>query len=100
MKKILVNGCSFSRGENSWPYQLQDLMNFDLVNLAQAACGNTYILESTISELSHRHYDFIIIMWSGVDRVDQRVDDIELFNIWAKILQNHLISNYDLFKKQ
>jgi hypothetical protein len=74
-KKVLVNGCSFSRGSDSWPYHLQKLFNFDLVNLAQSGAGNTYIHESTIEELSKRSYDYVIIMWSGLSRVDFKVED-------------------------
>lgn len=79
-KNILVNGCSFSRGPDSWPYYLQKMYNFNLVNLAQASAGNTYIQESTVEELSKRKYDFVIIMWSGLSRVDYKVESIDLFN--------------------
>lgn len=77
--KLLVNGCSFSRGDISWPHQLQSLIQCDLVNLAQAGAGNTYIHESTVEELSHRNYDYVIIMWSGLARFDFKVNDIEYF---------------------
>lgn len=71
---VLTNGCSFSRGPSSWPYALQSIYNFDLVNLAQAGAGNTYIFESTVAELACRHYDLVAIMWSGPNRIDYRVD--------------------------
>lgn len=79
MKKLLVNGCSFSRGPDSWPYYLSDLCNFDLVNLAQSGAGNTYIQESTIEELAQRNYDYVIVMWTGLARIDFKVHDITLF---------------------
>lgn len=79
-KTVLINGCSFSRGPESWPYHLQDLYNFNLVNLAQAGAGNTYIQESTVSELSKRSYDYVIVMWSGLSRIDYKVSSIELFD--------------------
>ena len=78
-KNVLVNGCSFSRGPGSWPYHLQNLYNFTLVNLAQLAAGNTYIHESTVSELAKRKYDCVIIMWSGLSRIDFKVENISLF---------------------
>lgn len=71
---VLVNGCSFSRGPGSWPYALQSIYNFELVNLAQAGAGNTYIFESTVSEISLRQYNLVLIMWSGPNRIDYRVD--------------------------
>jgi hypothetical protein len=74
---LLVNGCSFSRGPDSWPYHLDGV---NVTNLACAGAGNTYIHDTTISELSQRSYDFVAIMWSGVDRFDIKVDDIDLMD--------------------
>jgi hypothetical protein len=51
-----------------------------MVNLAQAAAGNLYIHNTTISEISQRPYDLVIIMWSGPRRVDVQVEDIRLFD--------------------
>lgn len=76
MTKMLINGCSFSRGPGSWPYHL----GYDIVNLAQAGAGNTYIHETTISELARRNYDAVTIMWSGPSRVDLRVENVNLFS--------------------
>ena len=64
---ILVNGCSFSRGPNSWPYYLNCT---SIVNLACSGAGNTYISDTTIRELTKRTYDHVIIMWSGLWRYD------------------------------
>ena len=77
---VLVNGCSFSRGPDSWPYYLQSAYGFNLVNLAQAAAGNFYIHNATIYELGCRKYDLVLIMWSGLDRVDCQVDNIDFFH--------------------
>lgn len=71
---VLANGCSFSRGPNSWPYALQKIYNFNLVNLAQAGAGNSYIFESTVAEIAERNYDLVLIMWTGPNRIDYRVD--------------------------
>jgi hypothetical protein len=79
-KRVLVNGCSFSRGPIAWPYFLQEKLNFDLVNLAVSSAGNKYIHDTTVAELSKSRYDFVIIMWSGLDRVDVPVEDIQLFD--------------------
>ena len=77
IKNLLVNGCSFSRGPNSWPYHLKYQ---NIVNLAQAGAGNTYIHETTVAELAHRPYDFVIIMWTGIHRVDYKVSNINEFS--------------------
>jgi hypothetical protein len=76
-KRLLVNGCSFSRGPGSWPYFLS---GYDVVNLAQAGAGNIYIHETTIAELTKRSYDFVVVMWSGLHRIDLKVADISLFS--------------------
>lgn len=80
MKNMLVNGCSFSRGPKSWPYYLAEYLNVDLVNLAQSGAGNTYIQESTVDELSQRAYDYVVIMWTGLSRLDYRVSEISKFS--------------------
>ena len=79
-KNVLVNGCSFSRGPIAWPYCLQQHYDFNLVNLALSGAGNTYIHNSTISELSQRDYDFVFIMWTGLQRNDIQVADIGKFD--------------------
>jgi hypothetical protein len=73
---LLVNGCSFSRGPTAWPYHLTGV---NLTNIACAGAGNTYIHDSTISELSKRHYDFVAVMWSGIARIDFKVSNINQF---------------------
>lgn len=73
---LLVNGCSFSRGPISWPYHLDGV---NVTNLACASAGNFYIHDSTISELSKRPYDFVVVMWSGLDRIDIKIDNIKQF---------------------
>jgi hypothetical protein len=80
IKNVLINGCSFSRGPGSWPYFLQKKIGFDMVNLSMPAAGNTYIHNSTVRELAQRPYDLVLIMWSGLTRVDAQVQDINQFS--------------------
>ncbi len=79
-KRVLVNGCSFSRGPTAWPYHLQQALGFDLTNLAVASAGNRYIHDTTIAELANNNYDFVAIMWSGLERTDIPVEDISQFD--------------------
>jgi hypothetical protein len=74
-KRMLINGCSFSRGPGAWPYHL----GYEIINLAQAAAGNTYIVETTIAELVRRSYDAVTIMWTAPQRQDLRVTNIKEF---------------------
>ena len=78
--KTLVNGCSFSRGPISWPYHLQAVDQSQLSNLACAGAGNTYIFESTLQEICQRSYDMVLIMWTGISRVDLLIEDKNYFN--------------------
>lgn len=74
---LLVNGCSFSRGPTAWPYHIP---NVNVVNLACSGAGNDYIFNSTISELSRRPYNFVVIMWTQPSRIDVKVNDITQFD--------------------
>jgi hypothetical protein len=75
---VLVSGCSFTQwpeypgGPNiCWPKFLQDLNpDWDIKNIAEPAAGNQYIADSVIrSTMSHRP-DLVLVMWSGVSRLD------------------------------
>lgn len=48
----------------------------DVTNLGYPGAGNEYIAESTIYELLNCNYDCVLIMWSGLQRVDLRVDKL------------------------
>ena len=76
---ILVNGDSFSRGNISWAYQL-GIPQSDIVNLAQSGAGNNYICDTTIVELSKRTYDYVLIMWTSLDRYDLQIEDVSQFS--------------------
>lgn len=74
--KILVNGCSFSRGPISWPYYLKGLTDKTgqgIINLAQAGAGNTYIHDTTMRILEKEKFDLVLIMWSGIHRIDKQI---------------------------
>jgi hypothetical protein len=79
---VLINGTSISRGEKSRPYYLKNCVKhkFDMINLAQAGAGNTYIHESIVEEIAQRSYDLVLIQWTYVDRLDIRVKDIGKFS--------------------
>ena len=80
--RILVNGDSFSRGSISWPYYLTNLTDTtgkNVVNLACAGAGNTYIHETTTRILDKEKFDLVLIMWSGIERIDFQVESIDFF---------------------
>lgn len=95
-KRVLTNGCSFSCDPRvGWPYQLQKNLNCKLVNLAVPAAGNRYIHDSTIRELSQRQYDYVFIMWSGLQRNDIQVENIKLFDKAVTSLNQLGITNWE-----
>lgn len=76
---ILVNGSSITRGLESWPYQLQEITGCTLVNLALASSGYDYVFNSTVTEISQRRYDRVIVMWPESGRIDIRVGKPETY---------------------
>jgi hypothetical protein len=76
---LLVNGCSFSQGENSWPNQLKTFQQSKIINLSCSSAGNSYIHESTINALARYKSQAVLIMWSGLSRIDIRVNNIDQF---------------------
>jgi len=93
--RTLVNGCSFSRGPIAWPYFLQTVDQTNITNLACAGAGNTYIHETTVSALADfPYYDLVLIMWTGVHRVDMKISDQQRFSLsryssWYQSKQNN-----------
>jgi len=72
--KILVSGCSFSQwpdqpgGKNTcWPAYIKD---HEVRTVAEAAAGNQYICDSVIRAVSEQRPDMVLVMWSGVSRLD------------------------------
>jgi hypothetical protein len=76
--KILISGCSFTQwpeypgGPNiCWPRYLEPLMpDCQITSVGEAAAGNQYICDSVIRETLTNHYDQVMVMWSGVSRLD------------------------------
>jgi hypothetical protein len=76
--KILVSGCSFTKwpeypgGPNTcWPGYIT---NHNITNVGEAAAGNQYICDSVIQETLQNDYDMVLVMWSGVSRLDYLTD--------------------------
>ena len=67
---ILVNGCSFTSGEESpiaWPSLVQNS-----VNIAVAGASNDYILRSTVDHVndSSNHQLKVIVAWTTPNRIE------------------------------
>lgn len=76
--KILISGCSFTHwpefpgGPNvCWPKYLQKIMpDVEFKSEAEPAAGNQYICNSVIHSVLDQKPDYVLVMWSGVSRLD------------------------------
>jgi hypothetical protein len=74
--KILVCGTSTAMGNTtrikSWVYYLQQKLDCEVVNLSRVGCGNTYIHDSILAEITERPYDLVLVSWTAAKRMDFR----------------------------
>lgn len=94
---ILVSGCSFtfchndggnwtgSYVPNHWPNHLDK--RFKVTNIGRFAARNQYIANGVISELSQKDYDHVLVMWSGLTRLDILTDVSD--STWLDILKEY-----------
>ena len=75
-KKILTSGCSFTSG--GWETDL--CQHYDIRCLARPSAGNKYIADSIIYHLPKDNYDHVLVMWSGLTRLDLPIKHAEYFN--------------------
>jgi hypothetical protein len=89
-KRVLTNGCSFtaqSEYEN-WPMHLPK--KWRVTNIASHAAGNQWICDSTIVKSIKNEYDLVLIMWSGLTRIDTLVNEITWKQFWQFKNRNDL----------
>jgi hypothetical protein len=76
--KVAIGGCSFTSwpeypdGPNiCWPAHLNQIRpDLDIELLAEPAAGNQYICDSVIRSVLLSRPDHVLVMWSGVSRLD------------------------------
>tara|TARA_R100000008_G_C3513481_1_gene130097 strand:+ start:35 stop:721 length:687 start_codon:yes stop_codon:yes gene_type:complete len=79
MKNLITFGCSFT--DKTWPVELARLTNSNIVCKGRGGVGNFYITNK-VYELQNRPIDdsdnsVVIVMWTGIDRVDKAVSKKE-----------------------
>lgn len=81
-KQVLVNGCSFTARSKikNWPEYLPN--EWEVTNIAQHAAGNSWICDATIVETIKNKYDLVLIMWSGLTRIDVPVNKLAWDQFW------------------
>jgi hypothetical protein len=75
---MLISGCSFTQwpeypgGPNiCWPKYLAELHpDWTINNVSEPAAGNQYIADSVIRSVIKNRPDHVLVMWSGVSRLD------------------------------
>ena len=78
INQLVANGCSFTQGTHgeTWAKYL-NIPN--VTNLANGGAGNHYICRRTLNYLESHNCDpkktLVIVMWSGVSRIDVSVSD-------------------------
>jgi len=103
--KILVCGTSTTMGDSyahkpngvkSWVWYLQQRLNCEIVNLSRVGCGNTYIHDSILAEITERPYDLVLVSWTVAKRMDFRTCKEHNPIDWANLGGN---PHYDLLQK-
>jgi hypothetical protein len=60
---------------------LEKKLNCDIVNLSRAGCGNQYIHDSVVAEVTERDYDLVLVQWTAPNIVEFRTQyTTELFD--------------------
>mgnify|MGYP000857265854 CR=1 FL=1 len=91
---ILINGCSFTAGDENWPigfegvgytmYNSKDPLSYDVLNAGCGGSGNTIIRRKIFRFLNSPNYnnpmsnpnaivDYALVQWSTIDRWDYPV---------------------------
>ena len=81
-KNLIVSGCSFTHNEHhthvTWSNTLAAWADMNITNLAVNGAGNQHIANSIILYLEKNKpvasESFILVMWSGLERVDWITD--------------------------
>lgn len=80
MKNLITFGCSFTEGTydvDNWPKHLSWLNKCKLTNKGLGGVGNYYIANTVYDTVVNSDDTSVIVMWSGIDRVDKMVSKEE-----------------------
>ena len=82
--KLLVSGCSYTENA-SWPKILFGDRVGEILNPAKAGAGNNYISNSVTYHAPAFQPDFVYILWSGINRIELRTSNTNLFRSYGAI---------------
>jgi hypothetical protein len=90
MKNLLTFGCSFTDNDEekmvngkytephkTWPVELARLTNTNPICKGKGAVGNSYITNRIYETVDDSDNSVVIVMWSGIDRIDMAVSKRE-----------------------
>lgn len=73
-KKLIVSGCSYTDDRYKfpvWPTVLGEKLNMEVINLAEAGCGNEYIYSTLLDcVIKEKNIGLVVVMWSEFSRID------------------------------
>lgn len=71
MQKVLIAGCSFAAIEALAPLPPWDGINYQRYHFrGTVAAGNQAIAARVRWEVERNHYDHVVVLWSGINRID------------------------------
>ena len=78
MKKLITCGCSFTDSlALAWPKYLSQLNKCKVINKGLGGVGNYYIANAVYDTVVNSDDTSVIVMWSGIDRIDMAVSKRE-----------------------
>jgi hypothetical protein len=70
--------------QKTWVYHLQKKIPCEIVNISRVGCGNLYIHDAVLAEVTERQYDLVIVTWTVANRAEFRTQyTLPLFD-WDK----------------
>ncbi|MAG24461.1 hypothetical protein CMI47_02680 [Candidatus Pacearchaeota archaeon] len=102
-KHFIISGCSFTLGNGTWPYHINQDKYGWVLNVGDTGAGNGYISRSIIWEVNNQiklgkdPKDIeVIIMWSGITRKEflSTVRENPLHELWVDGPHKNWMGNF------
>ena len=90
-KTLIVSGCSFTAHDHNWPFILQELFDFNMINSAVPSQGNGLISRKIIHDTNQAGVgwaniapinteDIVVgVMWSAIDRSERYISHDDMY---------------------
>ena len=100
---IITSGCSFTLGDGTWPYHINQKKYGSVANVGDTGAGNSYISRSVIWEVNDQlkkgknpNDITVLIMWSGVSRKEflSTIRENPLHKLWVDGPHKNWMGNF------